>query len=192
MVSNQKRCTKTKKGQTEIFGLVIIVILVTMFFLFGVRQLLRAPEEDFKQSYTQKEVAQYFVSTFLSTTVAPCGNYQVRELILDCARNQNIYCEYGETSCSYLEILLDEYLNASLREWRKHYMLNISVEGGETLYYNDSRYYNDSYVRQFTRTLSNGTVQFDDRLFCLERRQGRAFLPMNPGMVEVTLDICTV
>jgi hypothetical protein len=71
-------------------------------------------------------------------------------------------------------------------------MLNISVEGGETLYYNDSRYYNDSYVRQFTRTLSNGTVQFDDRLFCLERRQGRAFLPMNPGMVEVTLDICTV
>lgn len=182
----------SKRAQTEIFGLVIIVILVTMFFLFGVQQLLKTPDDDFKQSYTQKEIAQYFVSTFLSTTVQPCGNYEMRELILDCAGNQNIYCEQGRTSCDYLDITLDKYLNVSLRTWGRHYVMNIGVQNGDTLYYNDSRYFDDSYTRRFSQVLPNGTETFDERRFCLERRQGRAFLPLSPGMVEVTLDLCTI
>lgn len=167
----------SKHAQTEIFGLVIIVMLLTVFFLFGVHQMMKTDYTDIKTSYTQKEVAQYFVSSIISTTVPQCGGYELRELIKDCGSSyNNIFCEYGLNSCRVSQEVIDYYLNQTLIRWKRHYKLNISTSTGKTIYYNDSKFYNDIYS--------------NNRNYCLEKKQGRAFIPLSPGTISIVLDMC--
>lgn len=70
-----------RKGQTEIFGLVIIVILLALGLLFAVFILTK---QEATISTKESIQARTYLSTLLGTTVMECNKQSVRELLENC------------------------------------------------------------------------------------------------------------
>ncbi|HLC90968.1 MAG TPA: hypothetical protein VJI15_04310 [Candidatus Nanoarchaeia archaeon] len=149
-IKSEKMLNKFKissKGQMEIMGLVIIVILITLGLLFAA--LFAFNKETQKKVFTRKGLASSTMSAMLKSTVSPeegCvetyigrGNLpQLGEDILeDCALYFDEYV-VGETiiprgysqfhcqgvhSCEFFKNKADELLQQSLGAWGKHYEL---------------------------------------------------------------------
>ena len=110
-----------KKGQIEIMGLAIIVILITLVMIFVIRFAVLNKPEDFKGSYTQTELASNMVNTFLKSTSRNCNGLSMTELLQDCAQIQGIYCEDAKPSCEYVLDTAREVFGSTLDAWNLAY-----------------------------------------------------------------------
>lgn len=114
------------KGQMEIFGLVVIVILLALGLLFAVVILSKPPSQ---QSQRVKESVQAanFLNTMMSTTSLGCGKRSVRELIQNCAVASETWagaatCDDGVTNtCEKAQDMIQQMLARTLGEWGKNY-----------------------------------------------------------------------
>lgn len=153
---------KNKKSQTEIMGLVIVVILITLALLFVLSFIVLRKPTTLKKQYTQSEIAANTLNALLETTT-PCNKQKVRELLQDCAANApgTIYCE-GLYSCAYVESIINEIFNKTLISWNMEF--------------------------EFTATLTNITIA---RGYCAgEKRSQSQFIPTDVGVMTTRLDIC--
>jgi len=115
------------KAQMEIFGLVIIVILLAIGLLFAVVILTKTPTREVQQLKESLQAAN-FLNTMMGTTSQGCNKRTVRELLQDCAiagveNGQWIgaaSCETGNT-CELAQDMISEMLNQTLGEWGKNY-----------------------------------------------------------------------
>lgn len=111
--------TKGKKSQTEMMGLVIVVILITLAMLFVVSFIVLRKPSTLKKQYTQSEIAANTLYALLETTT-PCSDYDysVRSLFEDCALYDpgSVSCD-GMLSCEYIEAVADEIFEKTLRAW---------------------------------------------------------------------------
>lgn len=121
----------TKKAQSEIIGLVVIVLIVTLVMLFYVSSVTKNGDKSTKKSiqkqYSHNELATSFVNTFLRTSVC---NYDVGDLISDCGTRKKILCTDGGlytqlTSCEMLNKTLIQIKNDTLDVWQTPYGLTI-------------------------------------------------------------------
>lgn len=132
-----------QRGQTEMIGLVVIVILITLGLLFLAQFALNEKPE--KKIFTRKELAYSGMSAILKTSVRPeeCGTFQPQlEIILqDCAlygdSSNSIYqCQREgqiEESCAFFQTTVKELLDATVKKWGKKYWFEsriIRVQGG--------------------------------------------------------------
>lgn len=116
-----------KRGQTEIMGLVIIVVLITMGMLFlAIFAVKDSPE---KKIFTRKGLAYSGMSTILKSEVycdSQANYLQVGEdLLEDCAKYyddsfSNLDCS-GMHSCEFLENYIGQVLNETLGQWNKDF-----------------------------------------------------------------------
>ncbi|MBW3022334.1 hypothetical protein KY328_05405, partial [Candidatus Woesearchaeota archaeon] len=87
-----------KRGQMEVFGLAVIVILLVIGMLFMIRWVIVRPQQQARQasSYINKEMASNIVVYMLNVNVDPgdvCGkNLDITDLIRDCALGGGIRC----------------------------------------------------------------------------------------------------
>ena len=135
---NGARCLvgRERKGQMEIIGLVIIVILITLGMLFMAIFALKADPD--KKVFTRKGLAYSTMSALMKTTIieSDCvtgysGSDRPqlgKDIVEDCAANfdeqPNGYSQYrcgGVHSCVFLEQKTKELLNMTLGSWRKNY-----------------------------------------------------------------------
>ncbi|MBI4146504.1 hypothetical protein HY489_04155 [Candidatus Woesearchaeota archaeon] len=126
------------RGQMEIFGLVVIVILVALGLLFAVVVLTKKPAQ---QSQRVKESIQAanFLNTLLGTTVENCNRRTMRELVQDCALASvgsgewlgDSLCEDGVSTCKKLNSTTALLLDATLGEWGKRY--NFFMAGSDAI-----------------------------------------------------------
>lgn len=72
------------KGQMEIFGLVIIVILVSLGLLFAVVILTKTPVQQVQQ-LKESVQASNLLHAAMGTTIPDCGKRTLREAVQDCA-----------------------------------------------------------------------------------------------------------
>jgi len=86
-----------RKGQMEVMGLAIIIILVILGILFGIQFLKEEPTE-IRAEFEQKTLATSFLNTMLGTT-SNCHKATFRELVQDCAQGGQIACPSGRNSC---------------------------------------------------------------------------------------------
>jgi hypothetical protein len=118
-----------KKAQMEIMGLAIIVILLSMTFLFVIQfVLLKEPTQESKE-YAQSELAANFLNTLLETD-AECANIEISTLFQDCTNNcnedtagecrGNLQCQ-GRSSCIYLKGTVKDILNDTFDQWNINY-----------------------------------------------------------------------
>ena len=124
-----------KRGQTEMIGLVVIVILITLGMLFVAQFALK--ESPQKKIFTRKGLSYSTMSTIMKTTVYEPNclgdvsinmNPQVgKDLLEDCAMNHDYslneysyHCR-GLDSCDFLREFITELLNDTLGTWNKHY-----------------------------------------------------------------------
>lgn len=130
-----------KKGQMEMMGLVVIVVLLTlgMFFL----TLFSFDEKPDKKIFTRKGLAASTMSALLKTTIpqeAQCHPERAEvqpageDLLRDCATSypttSTLYqCEHQD-SCAYFRIKAAELLEQTLGKWGKHYQLSSRIIRG--------------------------------------------------------------
>ena len=148
---NRTLSNSNKKGQMEMMGLVIIVILITLGLLF--MALFNLKDESKKKVFTREGLASSTISAVLKTTVAnECSSYigvkavpQLGEDILeDCALNYQEYfldetlesinplgySQYqcaGVHSCQFFKDMANELLEDTLGQWGKKYQFRATL-----------------------------------------------------------------
>lgn len=119
------------KAQTEIFGLAIVVLLLSVGLLFAIGFMTKKEPSTIKKEFTQTEVGYNFLGVMLETTT-DCDDLSVTELIKDCAENDvgsRRSCDYGN-SCEHVEYLLQEFfLRKTLNKWGYNY--NLTIQGAD-------------------------------------------------------------
>ncbi len=110
-----------KKGQMEIMGLAIIVILVSVGILFAIRFVILKEPTDYKKGFTQSELASNMLSAMLRTNAGQCSQMSFTELFQHCARNpfsvDEICSNPPRTSCKFLNHTVRRLFNQTLGAW---------------------------------------------------------------------------
>ncbi|MEK6849674.1 MAG: hypothetical protein AABY01_03845 [Nanoarchaeota archaeon] len=113
-----------RKGQMEILGLAVIVVLIMLGVLFAVFFVLRAPASNIAQTYKESQLASSLLTTMLATTT-PCRGATVTELLQDCASAGQLTCPYG-TSCDEASNAIGTMLEGTLGVWKRSYQFSIT------------------------------------------------------------------
>jgi Na+-transporting NADH:ubiquinone oxidoreductase subunit NqrC len=155
----------TRKAQIEMIGLVIIVIIIITALLIFLAYRVTRPQQTIKKTYVNAEIANNMLLTMTKTNIGECHNMSLADLLTDCTRGYySINC-FDYTSCQVANDTIKEILARTLDEWNLSY--NLEVEGAD--------------IKFSTPDCDSG----DD-----EKVQAFEILPLNPGQIEMILDIC--
>lgn len=161
-----------KKSQLELFGLIIIVVFLSLGLLLVVSYMLK-PKAETRQSYVEVELASNTLSAMLKSVATDCNNQDLTTLLQDCANSGGVVgsftCDTLEDSCTYVNKTIGDIINKTLWEWRY------------------------SYRFVAYRTPSSNMLFFDNK-DCnanKDREKPAIFhLPLDYGVLTVRLDIC--
>jgi len=111
----------TRKGQMEIIGLVIVVILIALGMLFLLKFVVFQPVGEERVSFTQSQLASNTLGSILNTitTCQEDGKVTISDLIQDCASGKD--CDGDVSSCDFLRDTVSLILDSSLKEWNRDY-----------------------------------------------------------------------
>ncbi len=109
-----------KKGQMEIMGLAIVMILISMGILFVLKFSIQSRQVDLKTEYTESQLSANLLNSLLQMTT-DCNNKQVKTLFSECSVSNQIDCGSGLNSCEYLNDTIGEILNKTLIRWNKRF-----------------------------------------------------------------------
>jgi len=133
------RSARSKLGQMEIIGLVIIVILITLGMLFMATFSFKENKQ--KKIFTRELLAYSTMSALMKTTITDPGCAQEygtetspqleKDLLEDCALNYDsaklggysLYRCGGQHSCAFLTTLTKQLLDQTVGKWGKTYQL---------------------------------------------------------------------
>jgi len=104
--------------------------------LFVIRFVILQPAEDYKSDYVSMEIASNLVSAILKTTSPDCYHNTFRELLQDCAENENnpsITCTDGQNSCNFIKDKVSSILGATLGDWKVQYQLEAKMDGSDSI-----------------------------------------------------------
>lgn len=153
------------RGQMEILGLAVIVVLIMLGVLFAVFFVLRAPQSDVAQTYKESQLASSLLTAMLATTT-PCNHATVTELLQDCAAYNQLECPSG-TSCDEASTAIGKMLDGTLGTWKRSYQF--SINGA----------YNAEQI-----TFASGD--------CTGERESHTNpIPTPSGALQVTLNLCS-
>ncbi|MFH1439782.1 MAG: hypothetical protein ABIG89_04395 [Candidatus Woesearchaeota archaeon] len=97
---------KHKKSQTEIMGLMIIVVIITLVVLFVVSVVYFKPTDDFLESYIQKDLSASIIGAMLKTDSGCTKDTTIEDLLIDMVRAGG-----GSTITCNLDMLEQRYSN---------------------------------------------------------------------------------
>ena len=132
-----------KKGQMEMVGLVIIVILITLGMLFMAKFALKDAKEK-KVSLKREGLPDSTLGALLKTSIVETGcppdsvgggfPQLGEDLLEDCAENLDTvpdgYSQYrcnGQHSCVFLRERMQQLLESTLSVWGVHYDLGVQL-----------------------------------------------------------------
>jgi len=112
-----------KKGQMEILGLAIVVvlILVAAVFLAGI-MISKKPSEQ-RKGFTRSVAASNTVSALLRASAEDCKYLTMTELLQDCAQGRSISCDDAQNSdsCKFAESTAEFVFGKTLEQWGFEY-----------------------------------------------------------------------
>ena len=119
-----------KKGQTEIMGLAIIILLITIGLLFVFKFLNAQPKNQLKQEFVDTKLASNMLSVILRTTL-DCKQIEIKDLYQDCAEGIT-HVDYCGTNdpCLKANQVVKEILEKTLEEWNKAYRFTAKIGTG--------------------------------------------------------------
>ncbi|HLD33465.1 MAG TPA: hypothetical protein VJB66_01980 [Candidatus Nanoarchaeia archaeon] len=150
-------------------GLAIVVLLISLIFLFVLQFTITRAEEKPQQMFSRRQLAYNTVSTLVSTTTT-YDDLTVKDLIQDC---MDVVPEYdfdndGDAdSCETAEGIISNILTNTLKAWDKKYEFQVKLGPQEEM------------------KISNGQCD-------LGSDPGINFIPTRGGsaQITVTLELC--
>lgn len=170
-----------KRAQMELIGIAVVVMLVSLGLIFAIKFEVTKPKRDIKQAFTQKELAQNFVTTLLSTSTG-CRNNDVSDLILDCIKSDPTAGQIGRITCSlegeqldscaFYKRVAEQMLDKTLKTWFRDYRLEV-VSPDMTL--------------DEDKLITNSSEFYR----CRSSKPGWGYIPLFGGKtITVRLDVC--
>lgn len=157
---------RSRKGQMEILGLAVIVILVSLGMLFVVKFVILEKPSTSKATFTHTQMASNMLNSLLKTSTG-CRGTDVTELLQDYVTSRQIVCP-DRSSQEQLDMIFNDVFNQTLNTWKKQYLFTVSL--------NDNVYF----------------VQQNGECEGMTQRQSETFpLPTEKGTMIIRLDICS-
>ncbi|MFT4310509.1 MAG: hypothetical protein ACMXYC_02665 [Candidatus Woesearchaeota archaeon] len=166
------------RTQTEILGLVMVVLLISVGMLFVISFMVLRDSPQLQTAYIDEKTAEYFTSALLEAT-SDCREIGYRRLITDCVERSSgsrIRCDDGNfahDSCVHLNDSIRRYLHTLLGD--KGYQYHFRVVS-----------------QQQTPISMEMGVGSNTNFNCRQRNvqySERVLLP-NAGNIRVILQIC--
>ena len=94
----RNKLIKSKKAQTEILGLAIIVVFIAIGMLFVIKFSLNKPEERTREQFIRSELAANILNSMIDAHTS-CRNLDFAALLKDCAENNpgKVRCTISST-----------------------------------------------------------------------------------------------
>jgi hypothetical protein len=176
-----------RKGQFEIMGLAIIVVIIAFAILLSLRFLKPSETTDLKKDITDSTLASNMLNVILKTTLK-CKDIDLKSLLQDCAEGvkNKEYCAPGDNDpCGKVKgIINDSILRKTLDVWKKDYTFKATVVGASEPIFP---------IITNTPTLASGPT-------CDKKQLGKKYtsvisesfpIPLKNGrLMEISLDIC--
>ncbi len=156
-----------RKGQMEIIGLAIVIVIILIGTVIALRFLVFKKPESTRASFVSAELASNTINTFLETTAVECSKVKMEELIQDCAQGTERICSNEKGACEFLRDAADEIFTKTFKKWKTKYKFLV--------------YVNSEYP--FVDLESGCTEQ-------QEKISETFFVPVTAATVSVKLDIC--
>jgi len=174
-MKNTKTNTRKVRGQIETFGLAFIVILISIGFFIFVSFKSQEPKPTPQKDFTTDKVASDFILAISDVNVENCTEYDVEDLIIDCAtRNNRITCG-TDNSCVAVNKSIYSMLNSTFIKQ------NIAFRFySENIIYNDGA--GDKELLNFTnRNCTDKSAQGKSgtRIISLYPLQNNVYLTLN-------------
>ena len=153
-----------KKGQQEIMGLAIVIILIILGIL-AIARLGPSQEFSYKKHYEQSLLASNMLDTLLTTTSRDCNGVSMAQILRDCFDNPDGLgvCNVQD-SCAYFEQQAKEIFGNTLESWKINYEFSV--------------FYNER----------SPIIKFGNS--CTEKKSESFPIPTKAGILYVNLDIC--
>ncbi len=110
-----------KKGQMEVLGLAIVVVILFLAAIFVVRFVVLKNPADYRKDFISSEIASSTISTFLKTTAKECSQLTMTELLQDCAQGNGLICNNGQDSCRFVNSTASAIFDKTLNKWKLNY-----------------------------------------------------------------------
>ncbi|MBW2963693.1 hypothetical protein KY306_02880 [Candidatus Woesearchaeota archaeon] len=118
----------TRKGQLEIMGLVVVVVLISLGMLFLLKFVVFKPVGEERATFTRSQLSTNTLNALLVTTT-DCRNdadLKISDLIQKCVETGEECNNYNNMdSCDFLEEKIGEILNDTLVAWKKDYLFRV-------------------------------------------------------------------
>ena len=127
--SSQKR----RKGQGEILGLAVVVVLVLVGFMLALRFWLNAPEDNEGDVVIDRQLSSSMIATLLNTNL-DCKDVTLSEVIQDCAQKGSTFEYCGNPrrgACDEAEYVTGVILERTLKKWDRGYLLSVRTASEE-------------------------------------------------------------
>ena len=130
-----------KKGQIEMIGLVVIVVLVTIAIFYSAT--LKQPDTSKKtaDTYTDEQLAGNYLIVLLESKPDPatCNAPTIKELAVDCIREQEGYTPIYDCgapdipdNCAYLNATIQDVIAHTIEPWGYNYDLTFTYTKDDT------------------------------------------------------------
>src|SRR3989344_6478819 len=110
--------TVLRKGQIEMMGLMIIVVILSLALLFVVKVVFTQEKTDTTQSYETSKLVESFVNTLFQTSSGCTDDTTIPDLLIDCAKNPfsggSITCDDGRESCVFANATIVTILQSTI------------------------------------------------------------------------------
>ena len=155
---------KMKKGQQEIMGLAIVMVLIIIGILV-IAKLNSFEKAPYKEDYKQSKIASSMLNTLLATTSRDCNGLSMMQILQNCAGNPNSpgLCN-GDNSCSHFEQQAKEIFGNTLESWKVNYEFSI--------------FYDEE----------NPIIELGKQ--CMNKKSELFPVPAESGVLFVKLDLC--
>ena len=156
-----------RKGQMEIIGLAVVVVIILIAMLIAVRFLAFKKPDSARAGFVSAELASNTINTFLEIAAVECSKAKMSELIQDCAQGTERICSNGKGACEFVRNAADEIFTKTFKKWKTKYKFIVYVD------------INSPFV-----DLESGCTANQEKV------SETFFVPVTSATVSVRLDIC--
>ncbi len=116
------------RAQTEIIGLVIVMVLVVMGIMFTMLFIFGRDSVGLSEEFREADLPQSTLDALLKTTSFTCDGRTIDQALRDCIITPTTMCSGTTKVCTAVRYDSEKILSATLKEWGLQYRLDFGTD----------------------------------------------------------------